>query len=85
MTKYVKGASEKYGQNAGVEGFQQFWKLKQIIQTKIQKEKNWNQVFRICGTLSKGLSGTSVLELNSFQKTVRNQALFPVRKKCKFN
>lgn len=83
MIKYVKRATEKCGQNA--EGFQQFWKLKQIIQTKIRKEKNWNKVFRICGTLSKGLVGTSVLELNSFQKTVRKQVLFPIRKKKKVN
>lgn len=75
MIKYVKGAGEKCGQNA-VEGFQQFWKLKQIIYTKIQKEKKPEQSIQDLRDTIKRLSGTSVLEFNSFQKTVRKPSTF---------
>ena len=57
ITKYVKGPSEKCGQNVWVdEGLHQFWNktlMKQIILTKIQKKKkNWNKGSSIHGTLS---------------------------------
>lgn len=39
MMKYVKVVSEKYGQIAEVEGFQQLWKLNKLSRLKYKKKK----------------------------------------------